>query len=223
MIRSFLSSSVGKKYVMGLTGLVWVGFVLVHMLGNLLIFVSPEAYNSYGHAITSGKITPIAEVVLVLSFVAHVFCAISLTIANRKARGDVRYAKTPNGAKAGFKPAQFMAVHGSVILVFIISHLATFKYGPHYETTVDGVVMRDLYRLLLEVFKQPGYVGWYLVSLFLLGFHLSHGVSSVFQSLGLRTDYYAPTIKKVSILYGLLVAAGFLSQPIYVFFFAGQG
>ena len=112
-----------------------------------------------------------------------------------------------------------MAVQGSFVLAFVIMHIATFKYGTYYETTVDGVVMRDLYKLIVEVFKQPGYVVWYIVSLVLLGFHLSHGFKSSFQSLGLLLRNNEALIKKLSCLYAILVAAGFLAQPIYVMFF----
>lgn len=219
--KGFINTTVGKKYVMGLTGLVWVGFVLVHMLGNLLIFVSPEAYNSYGHALVTNKITFALEAMLVLALVSHIFLALSLTLENRAARGAQRYAKLPNGSKGVSKASQFMAVHGSIILVFVISHLITFKWGNYYEVTYSsGVVMRDLHRLILEVFKQPGAVAWYVVALVFLGFHISHGFGSVFQSLGLKNDKFAGKINKISIIYSIIVAAGFLSQPIYVFLVA---
>ena len=114
-----------------------------------------------------------------------------------------------------------MAVQGSIVLVFIILHLATFKYGPHYETTIDGVQMRDLSRLVTEVFKQPGYVLWYVIALIVLLFHLNHGVGSVFQSFGIKTQRMETGIKKWSMAYAIIVILGFLSQPIYVYFFAG--
>lgn len=217
--RSFLLSSIGKKYVMGISGLIWAGFVLSHMLGNLLIFVSPDAYNKYGHAITSNPLLIVAEIGLVLAILAHVTMAILLTIENRMARGKQRYAMTPSGAKGPTLASRTMAIQGSLILVFIILHITTFKYGTYYETTVDGVKMRDLARLFVEVFAQPGYVIWYVISLILLGFHLSHGFGSIFQSFGLKNDHYAPLIHKASVAYGLIVSIGFLAQPIYIFFF----
>ena len=116
-----------------------------------------------------------------------------------------------------------MGIQGSVILAFIIIHLATFKYGTYYETTVNGVVMRDLTRLVFEVFQSPVYLAWYLVALVLLGFHLRHGVGSVFQSFGWMNGRYQPALRKASLFYALVVAAGFISQPLYVYFIAGQG
>lgn len=215
-MSGFLGSTVGKKYVMGITGLIWAGFVLTHMAGNLLIFVSNDAYNAYGHAITSGNIIYLAETVLVLALLVHVFMAVSLTMQNREAKQQ-RYAVQASGAKRVSLASRTMAVQGSLILVFVILHLITFKYGAHYETTVNGVVMRDLARLMEEVFHSPGYVAWYVVALVLLGFHLKHGVGSTFQSLGLMEGTYRQLWAKLSIGYAAVVALGFIAQPLYLF------
>jgi succinate dehydrogenase (or fumarate reductase) cytochrome b subunit, b558 family len=215
-MTGFLGSTVGKKYLMGITGLVWAGFVLAHMAGNLLIFVSADAYNAYGHAITSGKLIYIAETVLVLALITHVFLAFNLTIANRAAK-QTRYAVAASGAKKATLASRTMAIQGSLILAFVIYHLITFKFGTHYETTVDGVVMRDLARLMYEVFQSPGYVVWYLACLVLLGFHLKHGFNSSIQSLGLMEGSYRNLWKKMSIGYAVIVALGFIAQPIYIF------
>lgn len=212
---AFLRSTVGKKYIMGISGLVWAGFVLAHMAGNLLIFVSNDAYNAYGHAITSGNFIYLAETILILALVTHVGLAFSLTAGNRAAKGS-RYAVSAKGEKRVSLASRTMAIQGSLILVFIILHLITFKFGTHYETTVNGVPMRDLARLMEEVFQQPGYVIWYLVALVILGFHLKHGVGSSFQSLGLMEGTYRNTWKKLSVTYGFIVAAGFIAQPVYL-------
>ena len=218
-MSGFLGSTVGKKYLMGISGLVWAGFVLAHMAGNLLIFVSHDAYNAYGHALTSGKLIYIAEAVLVLALVTHVYTAISLTAANKAAK-PTKYAVTASGKKKTSLASRTMAIQGSLILAFIILHLITFKYGTHYETTVDGVVMRDLAKLMEEVFQSAGYVVWYVIALILLGFHLSHGVGSSFQSLGLMEGTYRNVWKKLSYSYAVVVALGFIAQPLYLFMFA---
>jgi succinate dehydrogenase / fumarate reductase cytochrome b subunit len=219
--RPFLFTSIGKKYLMGLTGLIWAGFVFGHMAGNMLMFISPDAYNSYGHALTSGYVIYAIETMLVGALLAHVVLAVCLTRENRKARGENTYAMIPNGIKGSSLASRTMAIQGSLILVFVILHLITFKFGTFYETTVNGVPMRDLHRLMVEVFKQPAYVLWYVISLVLLGFHLSHGFGSVFQSFGLREEKFGNSIKKLSWAYAIVVALGFLSQPIYIFFFVG--
>lgn len=216
-MSGFLGSTVGKKYLMGITGLIWAGFVLVHMAGNLLIFVSNDAYNAYGHAITSGNIVYVAELVLVLALITHVSLAINLTMNNREAKPQ-KYAVAASGKKKVTLASRTMAVQGSLILVFIILHLITFKYGTVYTTNVHGTEMRDLAKLMVEVFAQPGYVVWYVICLILLGFHLKHGVGSTFQSLGLMEGTYRETWRKLSIGYGIIVALGFIAQPLYIFF-----
>ncbi|MBC7464937.1 MAG: succinate dehydrogenase cytochrome b subunit [Bdellovibrio sp.] len=214
----FLKSTVGRKYIMGLTGLVWMGFVLAHMAGNMLILFSTDAFNAYGHAIVSNKpLLFVAETVLLLTLIVHVTTAISLTIENRAAKKS-RYAVQPTGVKSTSWASRNMGFQGSLILCFIILHLITFKYGAHYETTVNGVVMRDLAKLMFEVFTQPGYVIWYVVCLILLMFHLSHGVHSVFQSFGFLERKMQAGLKTFAWIYALIVVGGFLSQPLYVFF-----
>ncbi len=214
----FLKSTVGRKYIMGLTGLVWMGFVLGHMLGNLLILISADLYNWYGHAIVSNK--PLlygTEIVILSCLIIHVITAISLTLQNRQARQQ-RYAMPTSGEKAATFASKTMAIQGSLILAFIIIHLISFKYGTHYDTVVDNVPMRDIYRLVIELFKQPIYVAWYCVALICMMFHLSHGAQSVFQSFGLLQRKFQKNLKILGWLYAVIVAGGFLVQPLYVFF-----
>jgi succinate dehydrogenase / fumarate reductase cytochrome b subunit len=216
---SFLSSSIGKKYIMGLAGAGWTLFVLGHMAGNLLIFAGPKAFNSYGHAIVSNK--PLlygTEAFLIVCLLTHVILGILLSLQNKKAKPQ-KYAVSASPAKKSSLASSTMAIHGTIILIFIITHLFTFKFGTEYFIEHDGVMMRDLYRLTIEVFQQPLYMVAYIFCLFLLGFHLSHGTSSLFQSLGLNHPRYTPVIKKVGFMYAMIVTLGFMSQPIYVFFF----
>ncbi|MBC7370463.1 MAG: succinate dehydrogenase cytochrome b subunit [Bdellovibrionaceae bacterium] len=208
---------------MGLAGIIWAGFVFAHMAGNLLMFISADAYNSYGHALTSGNIIYVAEAVLLAALALHVYLAINLTLQNRAARAGGGYAVSPKGEKKARFGSKTMGIQGTIILVFIILHLITFKYGERFETTVNGVVMRDLFKLMVQVFQQPGYVVWYLVCVVLLGIHLSHGVGSVFQSFGWMNGRYQPMLRKLSVVYAVVVALGFIAQPIYVYLFARQG
>lgn len=213
---NFVKSTVGLKYIMGLTGLVWAGFVFGHMAGNMLIFVSRDAYNMYGHMITSGYLIFAIEALLLSALLAHIVCAIALTVKNRSARPK-RYAMDPNGEKGATPAARTMAFQGTIILFFIITHLITFKYGKVYTTTINGTEVRDLAQLMVDVFTQPGYVFWYVVALVVLMTHLSHGVGSIFQSFGLLERKHQDPIKKISWTYAVVVTLGFLSQPIYVF------
>jgi succinate dehydrogenase / fumarate reductase cytochrome b subunit len=216
-MSGFLSSTIGKKYLMGLTGLVWAGFVFTHMAGNMTILVSPDLYNQYGHSIVSNKVLLYGvETLILLSLIVHVALAINLTMQNKHSKGIPSYNK-PTGPKRTPLASQTMIIQGTIILVFIISHLITFKYGPYYETTIDGVKMRDLAKLMGEVFKSPGAVTWYVVSLLLLCAHLKHGFGSVFQSFGLLHPSYQAKIKAASWAYAIIVTVGFISQPLYVF------
>lgn len=213
----WLGSSVGRKQLIGVSGLGLSLFVLIHMAGNMLILASPEAYNKYSHALVTNPLIYAAEVGLVLLFLAHLGLALRLSWSNFRAR-DTRYAVWPNGAKRTSPVQRSLWAQGLLILVFVILHLITFKYGPHYSVTYDGVEMRDLHRLVLEVFSQPGYVVWYVIALIVLGLHLWHGVRSSFQTLGVNHPRYNCAIKFLGRCYAVVVTAGFLSQPIYVYF-----
>lgn len=210
-------SLIGKKAILALTGLVWAGFVFTHMLGNLLIFMGPEAYNTYGHKIVTNPALYFAEAVLVISLIIHVVLAVHLTRISRRARPE-RYAMTSNGEKGVSLASRTMIYHGIVLLVFIVLHLQTFKYGPHYSVNYNGVEMRDLHRLILEVFASPVYAIGYTAVMLILCLHLSHGVSSLFQSWGFNHPVYSPILKKVGVVYALGVGFGFLSNPVFIFF-----
>lgn len=212
----FITSTVGMKYLMGLSGLIWVGFILAHMSGNLLLFVGADAYNEYSHALTSGKLIYLVEGALVFSLLSHVFMGIKLTLKNRCAKG-VRYHHQACGEKKVSWASRTMIFHGAIILFFVVNHLLTFKYGPYYETTLNGIVVRDIHRLVVEVFSNPGYVAGYIFCLLILMAHLSHGVGSLFQSFGLNSRAHDKRIKFCSIVYALLVGGGFIAQPIYVY------
>lgn len=189
---------------------------MVHMMGNLLLFVGADAYNKYAYVLTSNPLLYVAEAGLVLTLLMHIWQGFALTFQNRSAR-PTKYAMTPSGDKAPRFQSRFMAFHGTLILVFVILHLITFKYGPHYTTTVNGVEMRDLYKLVVEVFQSPGYMAWYAVCLIGVGLHLSHGFYSAFATLGVFHPRVAPGLSKLGYLYALVVAAGFMAPPIFVF------
>jgi len=110
-----------------------------------------------------------------------------------------------------------MAISGIILLIFIISHIATFKYGPTYMVPETG--MRDLYTLVVEVFQSPGMVIFYVVAMGVVGMHLRHGVSSAFQSLGLMTPGWTPTLLSVGLGLAVILAAGFALIPVWVYLF----
>ncbi|CAN5385352.1 hypothetical protein BH10BDE1_BH10BDE1_22490 [soil metagenome] len=215
----YLMSAIGRKQLMAVTGLLWSGFVLSHMLPNMLIIFSPEAYNKYSHALISNPLIYVPEALLLLTIIMHIVNGIWLTIENKSAR-PTKYAMTPGGDKAPRFQSKWMVYHGILIAVFIVYHLITFKYGPHYTISYNGVEMRDLHRLVLEVFQSPAYVAFYVVCMVAVGFHLSHGFYSSFATLGFYHPRYSPMIEKFGYVYAAIVAAGFMSQPLYVYFVA---
>jgi succinate dehydrogenase / fumarate reductase cytochrome b subunit len=217
IIKKYFCSSIGFKKVMGLSGLALCLFVLTHMAGNFSMFLGPDAYNKYGHSIVSMPGFLLVEAGLFGVIALHFFSGMWLTKLNRAARGGQGYAMTPNGDKEATLASRTMIASGILIGFFIIQHILTFRFGPYYETTVDGVVMRDLFKLMVEKFSDPIYMGWYVVAVFVLGFHLSHGFWSSFQSLGLCDIRFRGFFKKLSFLFGVLIALGFGAQPLYVY------
>ncbi len=220
----YLCSSIGRKQMMAITGLAWCGFVLGHMLGNLLYLVGPDSYNAYGHAITSGNLYYAIEAGLALTLLGHMFFALLVVLGNRAAR-PVGYAVSPQGkAKTSATFAsRTMALSGSLILVFVVLHLITFRFGPVYESSAHGEPVRDLSRLMVEVFSSAGPVIWYVIALTVLAFHLSHALWSSLQTLGFIPGGKEAAIRKLSYAFGALVSAGFVINPLYIFFIQRGG
>ena len=212
---NYLTSTIGKKLLVGLAGLGLSLFVLVHMMGNLLLFVGPEAFNKYAHALTSNPLIYVAEVGLISIFLLHVVLALLLAAYNSASKGS-RYAKTAKRTNASFA-SKTMQYQGMIIFAFIIYHLVTFKFGPNYEVTYSGVLMRDIFTVVVDSFQNPIVVAGYIFTLILLGMHLSHGLASSLQTLGLNGEKYDAKIKLIGRIYAVLVTLGFISQPIYVF------
>jgi succinate dehydrogenase / fumarate reductase cytochrome b subunit len=213
----FLTSSIGKKYFMALTAMIWSLFVMVHMLANLLIFFSGEAYNKYSHSLTSNPAIYLAEAFLVFVLLYHAFTGISLAIRNARTKPKY-YSVSPVKEKNSSIASRTMIYTGTIILAFVIWHLITFKFGPEYFITYNGVEMRDMFKLVNEKFQEPWYVVSYCIIMVLVGMHLYHGVQSIFQSLGISHPRYNKFFKYFGYTYAVVVSAGFFSQPLYVFF-----
>jgi succinate dehydrogenase / fumarate reductase cytochrome b subunit len=204
---------------MGLTGLALSGFVFVHMAGNMLIiFKGADAYNLYGHSITSNPLYPLIGPGLLGIFIIHILTAILISKENRAARPQKYAAGATNGEKAVSVASRTMIYTGSVLAAFLVSHLLTFKYGPHYSAMVGTTEVRDLAKLFYEVFQSPIYVAGYVFSLVMIALHLKHGFAAAFQSLGFYHPKYTPALKCLAGIYALVVALGFMSQPLYAFF-----
>ena len=225
--RYSILSTVGRKILLAITGLCLLGFIIVHLLGNLLMLVSPDAFNIYAHKLVSlGPMLYVAEAILLAIFLIHMVTAIAVTWGNWKARpGGYELSKDQGDPSRMTLSSKTMIWTGLVLLVFLIVHLITFKYGPGvaegYVSEIDGEPVRDLHRLVVEWFNNGIYVAYYVISMGLLGFHLRHGFWSAFQSLGGFHPRLTPWIYTLGVVAGIVLAVGFLGLPLW--FYLGGG
>jgi succinate dehydrogenase / fumarate reductase cytochrome b subunit len=220
--HSFFSSTVGSKLLVGVTGLAMFGFLIMHLLGNLLLYLGPETFNHYSYKLISNPLVYPAEAGLVLIFVLHAWKTIQLTLSSQKAR-PVAYAvkKSADHTSRKTLASTTMIWTGLFLALFVPFHIATFKFGPHYETAADASV-RDIYRLVIEIFSRPGYVAFYVVGMVVVGFHLWHGISSTMQTLGVDTPRTTPIIRRAGWALALIIAGGFITIPLWIFIFGGR-
>ena len=228
-LPSMLFSSVGKKLINAVSGLALFGFIIAHLIGNLTLLTGhADAFNAYGNFLIhkTGVLLYIFEYGLIIFFLLHVITATLVWWDKQMAR-PVNYNKTADAGPTTKKTlsSTTMIYTGVLIFIFAILHLITFKYGPSvsdgYKTIVDGVEMRDLYRLSIEVFHRPGYVIWYVIANALLGLHLRHGFWSAFQSLGLNHPIWTKIMYRLGIVVAFIMGFGFVVIPLYIFFKGG--
>ena len=212
------SSSIGSKFLIALTGLFLVIFLVGHLAGNLLFIAGPDAFNEYAHKLTSNPLVYVAEVGLLVIFVLHIFKTVGLVAGSYAARpqryAKKTWAKTKNDRSRKSISSSTMIVTGTITLLFVVTHLVTFKFGTYYETPAG---IRDLYRLQLAVFSSPIYVGFYVVAMGTILFHLWHGVSSAMQSFGFNNPTWAPRFINGGRILAVLLGVGFALLPIYTF------
>lgn len=197
---------------MALSGLVLAGFVLGHMTGNLLMFKGPEAINAYANWLHANPgLLWGARIVLILSTIAHIWAGILLTLENRAAREG---GPAVDATRRASLSSRTMPYSGVVILAFLVFHLLHFTFR---QIALGGVDFGDnVYKMVIAGFTQPAVAVFYIVSLILLCLHLSHGISSVFQTLGLRNERWRSRLDCVASLYAWIVALGFISIPLAV-------
>jgi succinate dehydrogenase / fumarate reductase cytochrome b subunit len=213
--------SLVKKFLMAGTGLVLALFVLGHMLGNLqVLFGSPGPINRYAHFLKSlGELLWLVRLFLLACVVVHVWMAILLTLENRRAR-PISYVKDAT-VQASYA-SRTMIWSGLIILAFIIFHLAHYTLQivhpifKSLEYVEDGHRIHDVFGMVLVGFSYPAVVAFYVIAIGLLCFHLSHGVSSLFQSLGVRNDKWRACLNKIALAYAWIIFLGFISVPLAV-------
>ncbi len=213
-------TSITKKVYMSITGFVLFLFILGHLLGNTLFYFGPKYFNGYGHKLMSNPFILVIEAVLAVIFLTHVITAIKLTIENYLARPEKYYMKVRSGRGATFASST-MPYTGTAILIFLIIHLINFKFGAVYLASYDGVEMRDLHKLLLEFYQAKGNVIFYVILMVAIGLHVSHGIWSLFQSVGFNFEPYMSCIKIKAKIIAIIVAVGFSSFAVWAFLQGG--
>ncbi len=205
---------------MGLTGIYLFFFLFVHLVGNFGLLAGAEAFNKYAHLMlhTLAKIVYPIEVSLLLAFVVHAALAVSVTMENRASRPQ-RYAVTAR--KSRKTPwASAMAPTGVFLLLYVVMHVAHFRFGVAAEigeVVYQGVVMRDLYSHVMASFSQGWYAAIYVAAMIALFPHLAHGVQSCFQTLGLNHPAYTPAIKVFSKAYAVAISGGFIFLALWAY------
>jgi len=211
------TSSIGKKALMALSGLILLGFVIMHLLGNLLIFLGPNALNAYAVKLRHfGPWLWVARSLLLAAVVIHSITSIQLARENRAAR-PVRY-RVYRPAVSGYA-ARTMMLSGVLVLAYIIYHLLHFTFrvtNPEISHGVDALGRRDVYSMVVLSFQQPLIFAIYVLGVGLLCLHLSHGIGSTCQSLGINRERTIARANQLGQAIALLLFLGYVSIPLAV-------
>ncbi len=214
---SFFTSTIGRKFIMATTGLLLMGFILGHLLGNFQVFLGQDAFNSYAALIKSMP-APLwaARAGLLVIFVTHLATALSLTRTNRLARPEAY--KKPATVQAS-PSSLYMMETGIVILLFVIFHLAHFTLGylqPEFFHLIDPQGRHDVFSMLVHGFQNGAFAAAYLFCVLVLSVHLHHAFQSVLQTLGFNHSVYTPLLRKVGAGFAMFVFLGYGSIPLAV-------
>ncbi len=205
LIRRIIRSSIGKKYIMAVSGACLSLFLLTHLAGNSAIFWGKDVYNAYAaHLHSLGILIYILEVLLALVFFVHILVAVMLYFENLGARPN-RYEVKKNGANNW--NSRTMPYTGLIIFIFVLVHLVNFHFGERTVTTAE---------MVREVLSRPGYAAFYLFSLAALALHVSHGFWSMFQSMGLNHPKYNNFLRYGGLVTALVIGAVYMLIPMLV-------
>jgi succinate dehydrogenase / fumarate reductase, cytochrome b subunit len=212
-----LTSPIGRKWIVALTGIVLVLFVIGHLLGNLSIFVGPDAMNAYAAFLKStGELLWIVRIVLLSCVVLHIWFTITLWRENLAARPRKYAVKNDLGTTVY---ARLMRISGLTVLAFVLYHLAQFTweaFNPEYKTWIDAQGRHDVYRMVVTAFSCPFVSIFYILAVGLLAMHLSHGIASLFQTLGISNRKLRPLFERGGLILAWVIFLGFASIPAFV-------
>lgn len=221
-----IDSSIGRKFIMSITGVFLVLFLLFHSIMNIVVIISPEGYNAICEFLGANWYALVGTSVLAAGFVIHILYALYLTMQNMRARGQQRYAvtKKQNGVEWS---SQNMLVLGAIVLGFLVLHLYNFWFKMQFaeltgiETGAHDPANGAAY--VAELFSNWIYCVLYIVWLVALWFHLTHGVWSSLQSLGLNNKTWFPRVKVISNIVSTIVILMFVAIPVYYLLGCGAG
>lgn len=218
-----LSSTLGRKLIMALTGLFLIIFLVVHLIGNLQLLYDDggQAFNIYAKFMTTNSLVKVASYGLYAGILIHVIWSLLLTLQNRKARGGVRYAVEAPAKSVGWN-SRNMGILGTIVFVFLVIHMRGFWYEMHWggipTATYEGEEYKDLYAVVKAAFSNGIYVAVYCLSMLAVAFHLFHGFQSAFQTIGLDNKKYLPAIKGLGVIYSVVIPGLFALIPLWMYF-----
>lgn len=218
-MSNFLTSSIGKKIFMSITGLFLIMFLFVHLGLNLLLLVGEETFNQAAHFMATNPVMHIMEPVLAAGFIVHIIYATILTLQNQNAR-PVGYERTSQGSNCSWS-SRNMYILGGLVLVFLGLHIMHFFYYIKFDkmqdlqVVYDGVKMDNAYALVTSLLELPLYAILYVAGAILLGLHMSHGFWSAFQTIGWSNDVWRKRLNVVGGLIALIFGLGFSIIPLY--------
>ncbi|MBW3519121.1 succinate dehydrogenase cytochrome b subunit [Flavobacterium sp. NKUCC04_CG] len=209
-----------RKIILCFTGLFLCFFLVIHLLGNLQLFLPPEEahlqFNAYSHFLSGNPLIKLVSYGLYASIIAHVVYALIITVQNKKSGGN--YQKDQRGRSSKWY-SRNMGVLGTIILVFLIIHFKNFWYEYKFGSLpLDANGNRDLYQLVVEIYQIWWYVIIYVVAMIALGYHLLHGFFSAIRTLGVFHPKFVKGIRYFGIFYSLAISLGFAIIPIYIYF-----
>lgn len=215
-------STLLRKMLMCLTGLFLCFFLLIHFLGNLQLFLPAEQahlqFNAYSHFLSGNILIKIVSYVLYASIILHAVDGLIITLKNKKSGGNYR---SENRGRASKWYSRNMGILGTLVLIFLVIHFQNFWYVYKFgNTPLDANGNKDLYLLVVTVFKEWWYVIIYVLSMIALCYHLIHGIYSATRTLGLYHPKFVRWFHTAGTVYSVIICLGFALMPVYVFFTA---
>jgi succinate dehydrogenase / fumarate reductase, cytochrome b subunit len=211
------ATSVGSKILIGITAIALLLYLVIHIAGNVLVFFGPAVFNEYAYVMeVKNPLLPVIEIGLLVVFLIHVYKTVTMFLANRRTRPD-RYVRKKSAGRPSRKSlaSSTMIASGLWLLAFIIIHVKAFRFSPEYVWPAGG---RDLYRQEMENLSNPLMVGFYVLSMLVVGSHLWHGFSSAFQSLGVDHPKLTPWLLTLGKVFAVGIAGGFVVIAIWAHF-----